>query len=58
MTEPGSLMPMTLGLTLTNVDPAKTKAPDIERALRAGRKKYPLITSGFLEIKPLANSRS
>jgi hypothetical protein len=58
LTEQGSLMPMTLGLTLTNVDPAKTKAPDIERALRAGRKKYPLITSGFLEIKPLANSRT
>ena len=58
MTDPKSLMPMTLALNLTNIDPARTRASDIEAALRAGRKKHPLITSGFFEIEPVANSRT
>jgi len=58
LTEQGSLMPMTLGITLANVDAGKTKAADLEKALRSGRAKHPLITSGFLEIKPVANSRT
>lgn len=58
MTQPDALMPMTLAVALSNVDPARTKPADIEKAIRNGRKKYPLITSGFFEIEPVANSRS
>ncbi len=57
MTEPGELMPMTLALSLTNLDPA-SKPSDVERALRAGKAKRPLITSGFFEIKQTANAHS
>jgi succinate dehydrogenase/fumarate reductase flavoprotein subunit len=58
MTQPDALMPMTLAIALSNVDPARTKPADIEKAIRNGRKKYPLITSGFFEIEPVANSRT
>jgi len=55
--EPKSLMPMTLGLALANVD--KTlKGADISKAIRAGRKAHPLIPSGFLEIRPIVHSTS
>jgi len=53
-----ALMPMTLGLTLTNIDPNQVRPADVEKAMRLGRAQQPLITSGFLEIKPVANSRT
>lgn len=56
--EAEALMPMTLGLTLTNIDPSRVRPADVEKALRLGRAKQPLITSGFLEIKPVANSKT
>ena len=56
MTEPGQLMPMTLALALTNIDKSKARPADVERALRAGRAKRPLIPSGFFEIRQIANS--
>jgi ribulose 1,5-bisphosphate synthetase/thiazole synthase len=55
MTDPGILMPMTLALELTNVAPG-TKPADAAAAIHAGRERHPLIPSGFLEIKPVANS--
>jgi len=57
MTEPGDLMPMTLALDLSNIDKSVRPA-DVERAIRQGKAKHPLITSGFLEIKQVANSRN
>jgi succinate dehydrogenase/fumarate reductase flavoprotein subunit len=58
MVEAGELMPMTLAASLTNIDQSKTRPADVERALRSGRAKHPLITSGFFEIRQIANSRS
>jgi len=58
MTDPKSLMPMTLGLALTNIDKTKVRAADISSAIRGARKKYPLIPSGFLEIRPIVRSSS
>ena len=58
MKEPDILMPMTLGLTLSNVDATQVRAPDIEKVIRQARSKHPLITSGFLEIKQVANTSS
>lgn len=54
MIEPDRLMPMTLALTLSNLGPGG-KAADIVAAMLAGRRKYPLITSGFLEVKQVAH---
>ena len=56
--EESVLMPMTLGLSLTNIDKTKVRPADIEKALRKGREEYPLITSGFLEIKQTAHGAS
>ena len=58
MIERENLMPMTLSVALTNIDKAKVRVADVERSIRAARKKYPLIPSGFLEIKPIAHSGS
>jgi glycine/D-amino acid oxidase-like deaminating enzyme len=58
MVEPETLMPMTLGLTLTNIDKALVRPTDIEKAIHQARGKYPLIPSGFIEVKQLANSVS
>ncbi|MEK7674533.1 MAG: FAD-dependent oxidoreductase [Verrucomicrobiota bacterium] len=58
MIEAEALMPMTLGLTLTNIDKAQVRPADVEKAMRLGRAQHPLITSGFLEIKPVAHSVS
>ncbi|MBP1596340.1 MAG: hypothetical protein H6Q05_1717 [Acidobacteria bacterium] len=58
MIDPKSLMPATLGLALTNIDKSKIRAADISSAIRSGRKKYPLIPSGFLEIRPIVKSVS
>jgi len=58
MIERESLMPMTLSLALTNIDKTKVRVADVERAIRGARKKYPLIPSGFLEIRPIAHSGS
>jgi succinate dehydrogenase/fumarate reductase flavoprotein subunit len=58
MTEVGDLMPMTLATSLTNIDQSKTQPADVERALRSGRAKHPLIPSGFFEIRQIAHSRS
>lgn len=58
MTDPKSLMPMTLALALNNIDKSKVRGADISAAIRAGRKKYPLIPSGFLEIRPIVRSSS
>jgi ribulose 1,5-bisphosphate synthetase/thiazole synthase len=57
MTEPDKLMPMTLGLTVTNVSRPGMESAVID-AIRAGRRKYPLITSGFLEVKQVAHGNS
>jgi hypothetical protein len=58
MIDPKSLMPATLALALTNIDKSKVKGSDISAAIRNGRKKYPLIPSGFLEIRPIVRSNS
>ena len=58
MIERENLMPMTLSVALTNIDKAKVRVADVERSIRAARKKYPLIPSGFLEIRPIAHSGS
>jgi succinate dehydrogenase/fumarate reductase flavoprotein subunit len=58
MTQPDSLMPMTLAVALANIDKDKTRPAEVEKALRNGKTKYPLITSGFFEIEPVANSGS
>jgi hypothetical protein len=58
MTDPKSLMPMTLALALTNIDKTKVRGEDIKAAIRAGRNKHPLIPSGFLEIRPIVKSSS
>ncbi len=57
MTDPKSLMPMTLGLALSNVDKS-LKSADISAAIKAGRAKHPLITKGWLEIRPIVHSTS
>jgi succinate dehydrogenase/fumarate reductase flavoprotein subunit len=57
MTDPKDLMPMTLAVSLSNID-RSVRPADVERALRQGKAKHPLITSGFLEIKQMANSRN
>jgi ribulose 1,5-bisphosphate synthetase/thiazole synthase len=56
MTDPGNLMPMTLALALTNIDASKTQRSDVAEAIRSGRKNHPLVPSGFVEVKPIANS--
>jgi succinate dehydrogenase/fumarate reductase flavoprotein subunit len=58
MTDPDQLMPMTLGLTLNNIPRPGTEAAAIVAAMRAGKGKYPLITSGFLEVKQVAHCNS
>jgi succinate dehydrogenase/fumarate reductase flavoprotein subunit len=58
MVEAGDLMPLTLAVSLTNIDPSKTRPADVEGALRSGRATHPLITSGFFEIRQIAHSRS
>jgi hypothetical protein len=58
MTDPATLMPLTLALALTNIDHARTKAADVSAAIHNGRAKHPLIPSGFLEIRPIANNGS
>jgi ribulose 1,5-bisphosphate synthetase/thiazole synthase len=58
MIESEKLMPMTLSLALTNIDKTKVRVADVASAIRGARKKYPLIPSGFLEIRPIAHSGS
>jgi ribulose 1,5-bisphosphate synthetase/thiazole synthase len=58
MMDPVRLMPMTLALALANVDPAKTTVSEIQKAIRGAKAKYPLITSGFVEVKQIAHSKS
>ena len=58
MTEASTLMPMTLALALTNIDPAKVKYEDVAQALKKARPKYPLITSGGFEVNQIAHSVS
>jgi hypothetical protein len=58
MTDPDQLMPMTLALALTNIDRAQTRPEDVRSAIHNARAKYPLIPSGFLEIRPIAHSSS
>jgi ribulose 1,5-bisphosphate synthetase/thiazole synthase len=55
MKEATALMPMTLGVLLTNVDKSRMRSEDMVRAIRQGRSRHPLITSGFLEIEQVAN---
>jgi succinate dehydrogenase/fumarate reductase flavoprotein subunit len=54
MTEAGTLMPMTLAVTLSGVDPVKATPAALSEAIKAGRANHPLIHSGFLEIKRVA----
>jgi hypothetical protein len=56
MTDPENLMPMTLALALSNIDASKTQGSDVVTAIKNGRKNHPLIPSGFVEVKPIANS--
>jgi ribulose 1,5-bisphosphate synthetase/thiazole synthase len=58
MTDPKDLMPMTLAVCLSNVDAAKVRPADVDRALRDGRTKHPLITHGFLEIRQVASGHN
>ena len=58
MTDPKELMPITLGLAVTNIDTAKVRPNEILRTIRRGKQKYPLITSGFMEMLPVANSNT
>jgi hypothetical protein len=58
MIEAEALMPMTLGLTLTNIDPEVVRPADVEKAMRLGRARRSLIPSGFIEIKPVTNSKA
>jgi hypothetical protein len=58
MIDPKVQMPMTLGLAINNIDKSKVRAADISAAIRNGRKKHPLIPSGFLEIRPIVQSTS
>ena len=58
MIERENLMPMTLSLALTNIDKTKVQVADVQSAIHGARKKYPLIPSGFLEIRPIAHSGS
>jgi ribulose 1,5-bisphosphate synthetase/thiazole synthase len=58
MMDPKELMPVTLGLALTNIDTSKVQAEEILSAIQRGKAKYPLITSGFMEMLPIANSHS
>ena len=56
--DPKELMPITLGLALTNIDTAKVQSEDILSTISRGKAKHPLITSGFMEMLPIANSHS
>jgi ribulose 1,5-bisphosphate synthetase/thiazole synthase len=58
MMDPKELMPVTLGLALTNIDTAKVKSEDILKTLEQGKAKHPLITSGFMEMLPVAGGHS
>lgn len=54
LTEAGTLMPMTLAVTLSGVDAAMATPAALAEAIKAGRARHPLIHSGFLEIKRVA----
>jgi ribulose 1,5-bisphosphate synthetase/thiazole synthase len=56
--EADTLMPMTLGLTLTNIDKTKVRPADLEKTMHQARGKYPLIPSGFIEVKQVAHGGS
>jgi glycine/D-amino acid oxidase-like deaminating enzyme len=58
MIEAAALMPMTLSLTLTNIDAAKVRYADVRDAIQKARKRLPLIPSGFLEINQVAHGHS
>jgi ribulose 1,5-bisphosphate synthetase/thiazole synthase len=58
MKDTDALMPMTLGLSITNIDSMKIRTADVERTIRGSRTRFPLITSGFVEVKQLAHSAS
>ena len=55
LTDPDKLMPVTLGIELSNIDHANTKPEELVTAIHEGRAKYPLIPSGFLEIRQIAH---
>ena len=58
MMDPKELMPITLGLALTNIDTRKVRSEDVLSTIQRGKAKHPLITSGFMEMLPIANSHS
>jgi len=58
MTDTSVLMPMTLSLTLTNIDKTKVRYADVRDAIHNARTKHPLIPSGFLEVNQIAHSSS
>jgi hypothetical protein len=58
MMDPKELMPITLGLALTNIDTTKVRSEDILSTISRGKATHPLITSGFMEMLPIANSHS
>jgi len=62
MIDPNDLMPLTLALLLANVDTGKIPPDEVRRTISKtihdARVKHPLNPSGFVEVEPLANSRS
>ncbi len=58
MMDPKELMPVTLGLALTNIDTSKVQPEEILSTISRAKAKHPLITSGFMEMLPIANSHS
>jgi len=60
MIDPNDLMPQTLALMLSNLDPNLIQPSDVRprvtEVIHASRQKYPLNPSGFVEVEPQANS--
>ncbi len=58
MIDPRQLMPVTLALAITKTDRGKVRFADVESAIRKGRRKYPLVPAGFIEVGTIAHSSS
>ena len=58
MTDPDTLMPMTLSLAVTVRDDAKIGYSDVKAAIAAAREKHPRNPSVFVEVNQVAMSRN
>jgi len=62
MIDPDDLMPQTLALMLSNLDPGQLPPAEVQKTIAKtihdSRQKYPLNPAGFIEVEPLANSSS